>query len=455
MLKRAEARLASLNVAPSHVRVAKSEVSSEGAEGGIRLDAGKTSYPATLEKSQQAFHSMEQSLLKENDLPDPYFMPRFDAQANAYESKSILPAASALAPSFPGILSTNPGRTGVNNAILNRGHKVNGVERAYSPVATVRQDPLQHARAEPQSTPFGSQAGPADNQNFAPQPSQLYRPIFDSDGQVQWQAYNPGILMPPSMLPQQLPYQQHQPQLSPPQQQRFQPQPMHFYGNQQAYPPQLTNYMSPGAPQLNQLQQAMAQGYQGIPPQQFTPQQFAPQQFVPTFPHQRFPQGPSISQQYQPYNMPPDYGPHLVPSHLHPDPRIQALPPHFWSAPSAGFHPAEVLTRTSGDPTRMERYGPDTQLVTRHGALLPNRPTSARQGAVVSTLPVLPYQPGTDTMYPRSIGGASVRLQELTRNGQPAYETAMNSAYLPFVETAREARPAEWGVLHVGNVSRN
>lgn len=450
MLERAKARLASLSVAPSHACVAKSEVSSEGAEGGIRLDAGQTSYPAAVENSQQVLNPMEQSLLKEDDLPHPYFVPRLDIQADAYESKSIFPAATSLASSFPDIVSTRPGRNDVNNALVNHGRKANGVVRAYAPVATVREDPLQHARAEPQSMPYGSQAGPANTQNFVPQPNQLYHPIFDSNGQVQWQAYNPGTMLPPPMLPQQPPYQQNHQQLFPPQQQRFQPQPMHFYGNQQAHQPQLTNYMSPGAPQLNQFQQAMAQRYQGIPPQQF-----APQQFVPPFPHQRFPQGPNFPQQYQPHNMPPDYGSHLVPSHLHPDPRMQALPPHFWTAPSAGFAPAEGPTRTSGDPTWMERYGPETQRVTRHGAQLPNRPTSARQGAVVSTLPVLPYQPGTDTMYPRSVGGASVRLQELTRNGQPAYETAMHSAYLPFVETAREAKPAEWGVLHVGNVSRN
>ena len=462
MLKRTEERLASLSVAPSRTHVAKSEVSSDEAEGGIRLDAAETCYPLTLENPQQDLSLTENSLVKDENLPDPYFRPLFVTQHDVSEPTSAFHAASALAASLPEVLSTRPGKTVLKNALTHNGREVYGVEGAEFSAATVRKVALKLTRSEPQSTTCGGQAGPANTQTFAPQPNQLYHPVFDSNGQMQWQAYDPGTMFPPPKLPQQPPYQQYQPQsFQPqPQPQRFPPQPMHFYRNPQAYPPHLMNYNFSGAPQQNQFQQAMTEGYQGIAPQQFAqqqfnPQQFAPQQFAPPLNHQHFPQAPPFPPQYQSYNMPPNYGSQGLPSHLHPDPRIQALPSQFWSTPSTGFPPAEAPTRTSSDPTWMERYGPDTQRAARHDAPVYNRPALTRQAAVISTLPVLPYQPGTDTMYPRSFGGASVRLQELTRNGQPAYETATNAANLPFVETAREAKPAEWGVLRVGNVSRN
>lgn len=445
MLQRAEQRLASLYVAPSSARVAKSEVSSEEAEGGIRLDAGKTSYPSRVEN--------QQSLLKEEDQSDPYFRPLFVTRPDAYEARSANRATSALAVSLPGVPSTGPRRTVVTNTLTNHGRKMHGAEGVDSSVATVRNAAAELTGAEPQSTTLGVQARRANTQHFAPQPNQLYHPVFDSNGQVQWQAYDPGTMLPPHMPPQQPAFQQFQPQSFQPQPQRFQPPPMQFYGNPQAYPPHQTNYNPSNATQPTQYQQAMGQGYQGIPPQHFAQQQFNPQLFAPPLNHQRFPHAPAFPQQYQSYNMPPNYGPQYMPSHLHPNPQYQALPPHPWSTPS-GF-PPEVSTRTSGDPMWMERYGPDIQRVARHSAPIPNKPAPTRQAAVVSTLPVLPYQPGTDTMYPRSIGGASVRLQELTRNGQPAYETATNPANLPFGATAREAKPAEWGVLRVGNVSRN
>lgn len=463
MLKRAEERLALLSVAPSRAHVAKSEVSSDEAEGGILLDAGNTCYPSTVESPQHGLSSMEKSALKEDDVPDSYFRPFFITQPDAPESNSkfmFRAAASALAASLPTVPSTRPGRTVLKKALTHHGRKVYGAEEADSSTSTVRKVAPKLARAEPRSTTFCGQPGSADTPAFAPLPDQLYHPVFNSNGQVQWQAYDPGTTLPPPMLPQQPPYQHFQPQSFQPQPQRFQPQPMHFYGNPQAYPPHQTNYNSSGALPQYQYQQAMAQGYQGIPPQQFarqqfSTQQFTPQQSAPPLNHQRFSQAPAFPQQYQSYNMPPSYGPQSLPSHLHPDPRIQALHPQSWSSPSTSFPPAEAPTRTSGDAMWMEMYGPDSQRAARHGAPVSNRPAQMRQPAVVSTLPVLPYQPGTDTMYPKSVGGASVRLQELTRNGQPAYETATNPANLPFGETAREAKPAEWGVLRVGNVSRN
>ena len=77
-----------------------------------------------------------------------------------------------------------------------------------------------------------------------------------------------------------------------------------------------------------------------------------------------------------------------------------------------------------------------------------------RQPSVTPSLPLLPYRSGSDVMYPYSIGGTSVRLQELTRNGRPTYEAAIRDENLPFAENTKEAQPAEWGVAKIANVSR-
>ena len=66
----------------------------------------------------------------------------------------------------------------------------------------------------------------------------------------------------------------------------------------------------------------------------------------------------------------------------------------------------------------------------------------------------LPYRPGMDTMYPQPmVGGSSVRVQQLTRNGQPTFQTATEAGNMPFSQGAREARATGWGVMKIGNVS--
>ncbi len=77
-----------------------------------------------------------------------------------------------------------------------------------------------------------------------------------------------------------------------------------------------------------------------------------------------------------------------------------------------------------------------------------------RQSSVQPSLPMLPYRPGSDDMFPTTIGGASVRLQELTRNGQPSLAMAMSREIVPFAETAKNTKPAGWGVVKIGNVSK-
>ena len=75
------------------------------------------------------------------------------------------------------------------------------------------------------------------------------------------------------------------------------------------------------------------------------------------------------------------------------------------------------------------------------------------QSTVKPDLPSLPYRAGSDAMFPHTFGGASVRFQNITRDIPPSLETVSAEENVPFVETARSTKPAEWGVLKIGNVS--
>ena len=75
------------------------------------------------------------------------------------------------------------------------------------------------------------------------------------------------------------------------------------------------------------------------------------------------------------------------------------------------------------------------------------------QPNVKPDLPSLPYRVGSDAMFPHAFGGASVRFQNLTRDVPPSLQTVSAEENVPFVETARSTKPAEWGVLKIGNVS--
>ena len=77
-----------------------------------------------------------------------------------------------------------------------------------------------------------------------------------------------------------------------------------------------------------------------------------------------------------------------------------------------------------------------------------------RSAAPTPDLPLMPYRAGTDVMYPRGTGGASVQMQDLTRQGAPAFQTLTDRANIPFGEIAKDSRPAQWGVAKLGNVSR-
>ena len=71
-----------------------------------------------------------------------------------------------------------------------------------------------------------------------------------------------------------------------------------------------------------------------------------------------------------------------------------------------------------------------------------------------TNLVTLPYRAGSDKMFPnQSDGIASVRYQDLTRNEPPRFAVAGDENYVPFVNTTKLSKPAEWGVLKVSNVS--
>ena len=60
----------------------------------------------------------------------------------------------------------------------------------------------------------------------------------------------------------------------------------------------------------------------------------------------------------------------------------------------------------------------------------------------------LAYIEGSDEMFPQPTfgNGASVRYQNLTRNVPPDYAVVTHENKVPFVETARASKPAQWRV---------
>ncbi|KAL9125123.1 MAG: hypothetical protein Q9217_005622 [Psora testacea] len=66
----------------------------------------------------------------------------------------------------------------------------------------------------------------------------------------------------------------------------------------------------------------------------------------------------------------------------------------------------------------------------------------------------LAYLEGSDEMCPPPThgGGASVRFQNLTRNQPPSLDVVTDEKNVPFLETARASKPAQWGVMKIGNI---
>lgn len=86
---------------------------------------------------------------------------------------------------------------------------------------------------------------------------------------------------------------------------------------------------------------------------------------------------------------------------------------------------------------------------------LPLRP-SVGSGPFPNVTPAvrpLPYQAGSDITKPQGGRASNVKLKDLTRHGKPSFAIATNDGIVPFVQNAKESKPAQWGVVKVSNVS--
>lgn len=108
-----------------------------------------------------------------------------------------------------------------------------------------------------------------------------------------------------------------------------------------------------------------------------------------------------------------------------------------------------TLTEAFGTPTSIQGRTLPTSL-TRNTEW---RNRYSPQPTVIPDLPMLSYRVGSDTMYPRATGAASVRFQRLTHSHPPSLHDVTLEDNLPFTENAKLSKPAEWGVMKIGNVS--
>ncbi len=123
---------------------------------------------------------------------------------------------------------------------------------------------------------------------------------------------------------------------------------------------------------------------------------------------------------------------------------------------SSAMHPVQQAKggKPSMQHSRQPMYGNPIQKSPRSGysgrMAVQQHPHVDVAPEPVPAAPTVPYRAGTDTMYPMSMGVLSSQYHDLTRNGRPSFEEASNK--LPFIELARHVKPAEWGVLRIGNV---
>ncbi|KAL8925051.1 MAG: hypothetical protein Q9208_003735 [Pyrenodesmia sp. 3 TL-2023] len=233
---------------------------------------------------------------------------------------------------------------------------------------------------------------------------------------------------------------------------------------EQASNVQQQQYMSMLQQQITQQQQQQQMAQQAGP---FVPQQFIHHQGMLAGPAYMQPPNPPLAYypgrqmnpyaaQFSPYAtqfLPgsgfhmPQFGPHVMQPQLVPNfhPAMGGLPQ------MASFAPSSVRPIQQFAPQWPQSGG--RIYVPSSGRSSPMPRAQSRGGRnVISDVPLLPYRPGSDDMYPHATAeGSSVRLQELQRQG-PTYEVAAQPENFPFIEAARRARPAEWGVLKIGNI---
>lgn len=154
------------------------------------------------------------------------------------------------------------------------------------------------------------------------------------------------------------------------------------------------------------------------------------------------------------------------PAHLKQEPHssaqstvAQLSQPSAYSTGLAHSQPAQPARWSTDSKTAQ------VQLSTKHTApigppLVPiaNKPEwGIRYSSPTPTTPAvsaLPYYPRSDITRPKLVGGSPIKYHDLTRHGKPSYAIAVNKAICPIVESAKESKPALWGVLKIGNVSQ-
>ncbi|KAL8971391.1 MAG: hypothetical protein Q9183_001079 [Haloplaca sp. 2 TL-2023] len=185
-----------------------------------------------------------------------------------------------------------------------------------------------------------------------------------------------------------------------------------------------------------------------MPAPYFVPQQAPPVNFIPG--RQPTPQtGAMVPYGQQPMTnamgMPQFGGGMMLPPHLVHNPQM-AMSPFPPQPPPWATQPPRMLQSS------MTRHGQVQHTLCQPTSRTTSPANRTRGGRNDPQVPLLPYRAGSDDMFPQSVGGTSVRLQQLTRHGQPNFATASLPENVPFAQMARNARVTEWGVLKLGNI---
>lgn len=161
-------------------------------------------------------------------------------------------------------------------------------------------------------------------------------------------------------------------------------------------------------------------------------------------------------QLHTPYHQHTPFGhPGLTPAPAHGTSVYQPpfVPPDKFARAPAPNRVASLYAQTNAwQPTTQARQAPTSGL--EHHTEWRNRFGTPAAPIVTPDIAILPYRSGSDDMFPQTSGGASVRYQNLSRNEPPSRAVTLDQMNLPFEETAKLSKPAGWGVMKIGNVSK-
>ena len=215
----------------------------------------------------------------------------------------------------------------------------------------------------------------------------------------------------------------------------------------------------------------------GMPPQQVFPHQPTPMvygNYGPLYGH---------ALPHTPFAMPPYGFSHGYPVSHTPLPVMGqqqfSMPPRFPGRPAVGVPPMPPQTPT---PNRIratlppaerlatvstwakpkdfnvaewaQEHRPKTPGSSSNATVVaPPNPLTVSTSNAASAMHVMRYRVGMDTMYPKATGEMSMRLRDLTKNGDPTFAQATDPDFFPFEGISRYGGPPPWGVVRIGNVS--